>query len=83
MNEKEQVDIFGDAVNATMKMNRPWIIICALLVATIIATNAFWAYVHYKQIKFAYMTPENYSQSQDFDGKTQTQEYSQGTTQGD
>ena len=80
--DQEKIMNFTDMVEASRKMNKPWIIFCGLLLAALILSNALWAYVHAKQLEYAYMTPTEYSQSQDFDGHTQEQQYSQGTAQG-
>ncbi len=83
MDDKEKVLSFGDMVNATMKINKPWIILCALLLAALVLTNAIWGFVHWKQLQYAYMTPEEFSQTQNFDEHQQEQRYSQGAAQGD
>ena len=83
MDDKEKVLSFGDIVYATMKINKPWIILCALLLAALVLTNAIWGFVHWKQLQYAYMTPEEFSQTQNFDEHQQEQRYSQGAAQGD
>lgn len=84
MNDAEKVQSFAEMTEASRKITRPWIIFCCFLLAALVATNALWAYVHYKQIKFAYMTPEEVSQTQDFEAQHQNQSYSAGpeATQG-
>lgn len=83
MEDKEKIQSFGDMVDASRKLNKPWIIFCGLLLAALILSNALWAFVHWKQLQYAYMTPEEFSQTQDFDGHTQEQHSSQGAAQGD
>lgn len=83
MNDSEKIQSFGDMVEATQKMNRPWIIFCGLLLAALILSNALWAFVHFKQIQYAYMTPETFSQTQDYENMTQEQNHEQGATFGD
>lgn len=82
MNDTEKVMSFGDMVDASRKMSRPWIIFCGLLLAALILSNALWAFVHWKQLQYAYMTPETFSQSQDYDNQTQEQTHGQGATSG-
>lgn len=74
---------FGDMVNGAIKLSNPWILICVLLVVALIATNAFWACVHYNHLKLAYENTEEYRQTQDFDGHTQEQSSSRGTAPGE
>lgn len=83
MTDNDKIQSFGDLVDASEKMTRPWRILCAWLLAALVATNLIWGFVHWKQIQYAYMTPEEFTQTQQFDEQTQEQSYSQGTTQGD
>lgn len=75
MTDTEKVQSFGEMVESTRKLTKPWII-------ALIVTNALWAAVTFSLIWFAYMTPIDVDQAQDFDGHTQNQGYSQGVTQG-
>lgn len=83
MDNKEKVISFGEMAEATQKLNRPWIIFCGLLLAALVLSNALWAFVHYKQLKFAYETPVEFEQGQQFEQQTQTQSYSEGATPGE
>lgn len=82
MNNEEKIQSFGDLVEASEKITHPWRVICGWLLAALVATNAIWGFVHWKQIQYAYLTPEEFSQTQRFDEKTQEQSYSQGDAQG-
>ena len=62
MEDKEKVQSFGDMVNATDKLTRPWRVAFALTLAALVLTNAIWGFVHWKQLKYAYMTPEEWTQ---------------------
>lgn len=66
MSEKETIQNFGDMVNASERLSKPWRI--ALLI-----TNALWAAVFALFIALAYMSPDTSVQSQDFVGQTQYQ----------
>lgn len=66
MDDKEKIQSFGDMVNATEKLTKPWRF--ALLV-----TNALWAIALIAFIMLAYLTPDTSYQYQDFDGTTQYQ----------
>ena len=83
MDDKEKIMSFGEMVDATEKLTRPWKILAAWLLAALVATNIIWGFVHWKQLEYAYMTPEEFTQSQDLDAHTQEQQYSQGATRGD
>lgn len=66
MSDKENIQNFGDMVNATESLTKPWRI--ALFV-----TNLLWAAVFAAFIFLAYLTPDTSVQSQDFEGQTQYQ----------
>lgn len=83
MTDNEKIKSFGDLVDASEKITRPWRILCAWLLAALVATNLIWGFVHWKQLQYAYMTPEEFTQTQQFEEQTQEQSYSQGTVQGD
>lgn len=77
MTDTEKVQSFGDMVNATEKLTKPWRI--ALLV-----TNLLWALVFSAFILLAYLTPDTSYQMQDFTGQSQIQTTGTETvTQGD
>lgn len=80
---KEKVQNFSDMVESTRKLTKPWIILCGLLLAALVLTNAIWGFVLFKQIQYAYMTPTEVSQEQQFDEHTQSQNYIDGVTDGD
>lgn len=83
MEDKEKIASFGDLVEASEKLTRPWKILAGWLLVALVLTNVVWGFVHWKQLQYAYMTPEEFSQTQDFDGRTQEQHSSQGAAQGD
>lgn len=83
MDDKEKVISFGDMAEASRKMTKPWIVFCGLLLAALVISNALWAFVHWKQLQYAYMTPEEIVQTQDLEGQTQEQRHSQGAAQGE
>ena len=76
MTDKEAIQNFGDMVEASRKLNKPWII-------ALIVTNALWAAVTFSLIWFAYMAPIDMNQNQDMENSVQSQTYSQNAAQGD
>lgn len=81
--ENENVQSFCEMVGGALKLSRPWIVICVLLVVALIATNLFWACVHYNHLKLAYENTEEYRQTQDFDDHKQEQSSSKGAALGE
>lgn len=75
MDDKEKIQSFGDMVDATRKLTKPWII-------ALIVTNVLWAFIVGMLVWFAYMTPVEMSQEQDLTGQQQTQFYIDGATKG-
>lgn len=75
MVENDKIQNFGDMVEATEKLTRPWRIVT-------IVSNCLWAIVVAMLIWFAYMTPVEVGQNQDFTQQIQGQTYSEGVTQG-
>lgn len=75
MSDNEKIQSFGDMVEATEKLTKPWRI--AMLV-----TNLLWAIVFLAFILMAYMTPMEITQGQNIDDQTQNQHYSEGVTSG-
>ena len=80
---KETIRNFGDMVNATEKMSAPWRETVWKLVKALIITNALWAIIVGMFVWFAYMTPVDVGQQQDFEQQIQSQNYSEGVTDGD
>ncbi len=80
---KETIQNFGDMVNATEKMSAPWRETVWKLVKALIITNALWAVIVGMLVWFAYMTPVDVGQQQDFEQQIQSQNYSEGVTDGD
>lgn len=66
MTDNEKIKSFGDMVQATEKLTKPWRI--ALLI-----TNLLWALVFSAFILLAYLTPDTSYQYQDFEGQSQVQ----------
>lgn len=66
MENKEAVQNFGDMVNATEKLTKPWR-------WALVITNALWAIVFTAFIMLAYLTPETVYQSQDYQAQNQQQ----------
>lgn len=82
MTDNEKIKSFGDMVDATEKMAKPWQKTNFILTIALVLTNFFWAIVLFFFIWFAYMTPIDSEQVQELPSGTQTQHYSQGTTDG-
>lgn len=82
MEDKEKIQNFGDMVNATEKMAAPWRETVWKLIKALVITNLFWAIIVGLLVWFAYMTPVDVGQEQDFTGQTQSQNYSEGVTDG-
>ena len=80
---KEMMENFGDMVNATERMSAPWKETAWKLLKALVLTNLFWAVIVAMLVWFAYMTPIDSSQEQDFSGQTQHQSYSEGVTDGE
>lgn len=83
MEDKETIQNFGDMVNATQQLSKPWQEHTRRLTLALILTNLFWAIIVGMFVWFAYMTPVDVGQEQDFTGQVQTQNYSEGVTDGD
>lgn len=81
MNE-EKIQNFADMVDATEKMTAPWRKLAAWLLVALVISNGLWAFVHWKQLQYAYMTPVEFEQGQQFDEHTQSQSYREGVTDG-
>lgn len=64
MNDTEKIKSFGDMVDATERLTKPWRF-------ALIITNLLWAVVFALFIAFAYLTPDTTYQYQD--GQAQTQ----------
>lgn len=77
MNNTEKIQSFGDMVEATEKLTKPWR-------WALVITNVLWAIVFLAFILLAYLTPDTSYQYQDNEAKTQTQITGTETvTQGD
>ena len=66
MTDKEKIESFGDMVEATERLTKPW-------KWAVILTNALWAAVFLAFILMAYLTPDTTYQYQEFDTQTQMQ----------
>lgn len=82
MSDNEKIQCFGDMVDATEKMSAPWRETVFKMVKALVITNLLWAIVLGLFIWFAYMTPVEMEQGQQFDQQTQSQSYSEGVTNG-
>lgn len=82
MTDNDKIQSFGDMVDATEKMSAPWRETVNRLIRALILTNLFWAVVLAAFIAFAYLTPVEFEQAQQFDEHTQNQSYSEGFTGG-
>lgn len=81
--DTEKIENFSDMVTATQKLTKPWMIFCGFLLAALVITNGIWGYVHWRQIQYAYMTPEEFTQEQLFDEQSQNQSHTSGVTDGE
>lgn len=75
MTDNEKIQSFGDMVDATEKLTKPWRI-------ALIITNVLWAVVFLAFIIFAYLSPVEMEQQQDYVSQVQTQNYSDGAAKG-
>lgn len=66
MDNQEKIQNFGDMVEATQKLTKPWRVALAL-------TNVLWAVVFAAFILLAYLTPDTSYQYQDFEAQSQIQ----------
>ncbi len=66
MNDTEKVQNFGDMVNATEKLTKPWR-------WALVITNILWAVVFLAFILLAYLTPDTTYQMHDFEEQSQVQ----------
>lgn len=66
MDDNEKIQNFGDMVQATEKLTKPWRI-------ALIVTNVLWALVFAAFILLAYLTPDTTYQYQEVDGQAQVQ----------
>lgn len=66
MDDKEKIQNFGDMVEATEKLTKPWR-------WALVITNFLWAVVFLAFILLAYLTPDTSYQMQDFEGQSQVQ----------
>lgn len=73
--DNEKIQNFADMVDATEKLVKPWRIIS-------IVTNVLWAIIVAMLIWFAYMSPVDMGQNQDFTNQVQGQTYTEGVTSG-
>lgn len=80
---KETIQNFSDMVNATQQLSKPWQEHTKRLTLALILTNLFWAIIVAMFVWFAYMTPVDVNQEQDFDDNIQHQSYSEGVTDSD
>lgn len=82
MDDNEKIQNFGDMVDATDRMSKPWRDTVHRLMAVLVLTNFFWALIVGLLVWFAYMTPETMTQEQDYVAQHQSQAYTEGATNG-
>lgn len=75
MNDTEKIKSFGDMVDATERLTKPWR-------WALIITNLLWAIVAILLVSYAYLVPAEMTQEQDFPSQHQTQTYIDGATSG-
>ena len=75
MTDNEKIQSFGDMVDATERLTKPWRL-------AMIVTNVLWAVCFLAFILLAYLTPVEMEQGQDLPEGTQSQSYSEGATGG-
>lgn len=66
MTDKEKIENFGDMVQATEKLTKPWRL-------ALVITNVLWALVFLAFILLAYLTPDTTYQYQEVEGQAQVQ----------
>lgn len=76
MNDDEKIKNFGDMVEATEKLTKPWRRAFWL-------SNILWATIVALLISYAYLVPSEMSQEQDMFTQHQAQTYIDGATSGD
>lgn len=82
MDDKEKIQSFGDMVDATEKMSKPWQNAVHKLIIALCVTNLLWALIVAMLVWFAYMTPVEMQQEQELTQQHQTQSYTEGATNG-
>lgn len=75
MNNDEKIKSFGDLVEATERLTKPWRL-------ALIITNFLWAVVVVLLVSYAYLIPSEMTQEQDLPSQHQTQTYIDGATSG-
>jgi len=78
MDERDRIESFGDMVEATEKLTKPWRNAFFAAIGATLVTNILWAVIVWFLVHYAYMTPTDIYQEQDLTGQVQTQSYSQG-----
>lgn len=66
MTDNDKIQSFGDMVDATEKLTKPWRF-------ALIITNVLWAVVFLAFILLAYLTPDSTYQYQELDSQSQVQ----------
>lgn len=75
MNDTEKIKSFGDMVDATERLTKPWR-------WALIITNLLWAIVVILLVSYAYLMPSEMTQEQDLPAQHQVQTYIDGATSG-
>lgn len=82
MTSDEKIKDFGDMVDATERMSKPWQDIAKRVIWLAVVTNLFWMIIVGMLVYFAYMSPAEMTQEQDLESQHQTQTYVEGATSG-
>lgn len=75
MDDKEKIQSFGEMVDASERLTKPWRRAFWL-------SNIIWAIIVALLISYAYLVPTEVSQEQDLEAQHQTQTYIDGATNG-
>lgn len=75
MDDKKIIQDFGDMVQATERLTKPW-------KWALIITNCLWAIIVGLLVSYAYLIPSEMSQEQDFPSQHQEQILIDGATSG-
>lgn len=83
MTDHEKIQSFGDMVEATEKLTKPWKQATMWTLAALVVTNLILSLIIALLVWLAYMNPVELDQEQQLEQKTQHQTYSQGIADGE